>query len=50
VVIGGEQGDQAENKATQGLGEAEPVETEANAAGAGEVRLETHRWIRFWRC
>ena len=28
VVIGGEQGDQAKSKATDGLGEAEPVETE----------------------
>jgi len=28
VVIGGEEGDQTEIKATDGLGEAEPVETE----------------------
>ena len=27
VVIGGEEGDQAEGKATDGLGETEPVET-----------------------
>jgi len=27
VVIGGKQGDQAKSKATDGLGEAEPVET-----------------------
>ena len=27
VVIGGEEGDQAEGKAADGLGEAEPVET-----------------------
>ena len=27
VVIGGKQGDQAEGKATDGLGEAEPIET-----------------------
>ena len=29
VVIGGEKGDQAKSKATDGLGEAEPVETES---------------------
>jgi hypothetical protein len=29
VVIGGEEGNQAEGKATDGLGKAEPVETEA---------------------
>jgi hypothetical protein len=28
VVIGGEEGDQAKSKATNGLGEAEPIETE----------------------
>ena len=28
VVIGGEKGDQAEGKATDGLGETEPVESE----------------------
>jgi hypothetical protein len=28
VVIGGEEGDQAKSEATNGLGEAEPVETE----------------------
>ena len=28
VVIGGEEGDRARGKATDGLGEAEPVETE----------------------
>jgi hypothetical protein len=28
VVIGGEEGDQAESKATDGLGETEPVETD----------------------
>jgi hypothetical protein len=28
VVIGGEEGDQTESKATDGLGEAEPVESE----------------------
>ncbi len=28
VVIGGEEGNQAKGKATDGLGEAEPVETE----------------------
>ncbi|MFZ9754200.1 MAG: hypothetical protein ACO3B3_11700 [Cyanobium sp.] len=33
VVIGGEQGDQAENKATDGLGEAETVEAEPPEAG-----------------
>jgi len=28
VVLGGKQGDQAKGKATDGLGEAEPVEAE----------------------
>ena len=28
VVIGGEEGDQAEGKAADSLGEAEPIETE----------------------
>ena len=28
VVIGGEKGDQAKSEATDGLGEAEPIETE----------------------
>jgi len=28
VVIGGEEGDQAKSQATDGLGEAEPIETE----------------------
>ena len=28
VVIGGEEGDQAKSEATDGLGEAEPIETE----------------------
>jgi hypothetical protein len=28
VVIGGEEGDQAKSKATDGLGETEPVETD----------------------
>jgi hypothetical protein len=33
VVIRGEKGDQAEGKATDGLGEAEPVEREARPRG-----------------
>jgi hypothetical protein len=33
VVIGGEEGDQAKSKATDGLGEAEAVETEARPRG-----------------
>ena len=39
VVIGGEQGDQAEEQATDGLDEAEPIE-----AGPGTLRIH-----RFWR-
>jgi hypothetical protein len=35
VVIGGEQGDQAEGKAADCLGETEPVETESVEAGPG---------------
>ena len=49
VVIGGEQGDQAEDEATERLGEAQPVaaertEVEAPAAEPGALRL-----LRFWR-
>jgi len=47
VVIGGEQGDQAEDEAAQGLGDAEPVETEAGKAPAIEARLQMERWVRF---
>ena len=39
VVIGGEQGDQAEEQAADGLDEAEPIE-----AGPGTLRIH-----RFWR-
>ena len=39
VVIGGEQGDQAEEQAADGLDEAEPIE-----AGPGTLRID-----RFWR-
>jgi len=39
VVIGGEQGDQAEEQATDGLDEAEPIE-----AGPGTLGIH-----RFWR-
>jgi hypothetical protein len=35
VVIGGEEGDQAEGKATDGLGETEPVEAETTRAWPG---------------
>jgi hypothetical protein len=35
VVIGGEQGDQAEGEAADGLGEAEAIEGEAIEAGPG---------------
>jgi hypothetical protein len=35
VVIGGEEGDQSKGKATDGLGEAEPVETERAEAWPG---------------
>jgi hypothetical protein len=41
VVIGGEQGDQAKSKATNGLGEAEPVETES--AKTEPAKTETVR-------
>jgi hypothetical protein len=43
VVIGGEQGDQAENEATQGLGDAKTVESEVKGEGASKLRLEAHR-------
>ena len=43
MVIGGEQGNQAENEATQGLGGAGTVEAEATVAAASGLRLETHR-------
>ena len=39
VVIGGEQGDQAEDQAANGLGETEPVKTEPVAAGLGALQL-----------
>jgi hypothetical protein len=42
VVIGGEEGDQAKSKATDGLGEAEPVETES--AKTETVRARPGRW------
>ena len=41
VVIGGEKGDQAKSKATDGLGEAEPVETES--AKSEPAKTETVR-------
>ena len=41
VVIGGEKGDQAEGKATDGLGEAEPIETEP--AKSEPAKTETVR-------
>jgi hypothetical protein len=45
VVIGGKQGDQAENETTNGLGETESVETEPDEVEAsGALRLG-----RFWR-
>ena len=44
VVIGGEQGDQAEDQTANGLGETEPVQTEPVktepvAAGPGALQL-----------
>jgi hypothetical protein len=38
VVIGGEEGDQAKGKATDGLGEAEPIETERAEIETGGAR------------
>ena len=38
VVIGGQQGDQAEDKTADGLGQTEPVEAEAFEAGPGAWR------------
>lgn len=39
VVIGGEQGGQAEDQTANGLGETEPVKTEPVAAGPGALQL-----------
>ena len=39
VVIGGEQGDQAEDQTANGLGETEPVQTEPVAAGPGALQM-----------
>ena len=44
VVIGGKQGDQAEGKATDGLGEAEPVKPEGADASLGAQKIP-----RVWR-
>ena len=41
VVIGGEKGDQAKSEATNGLGEAEPIETEP--AKSEPAKTETDR-------
>jgi hypothetical protein len=41
VVIGGEKGDQAKSEATDGLGEAEPIETEP--AKSEPAKTETVR-------
>jgi hypothetical protein len=38
VVIGGKQGDQSEDETADGLGQAEPVETEAVETGPGARR------------
>jgi len=38
VVIGGKQGDQAEDKTADGLGQTEPVEAEAVETGPGARR------------
>jgi hypothetical protein len=38
VVIGGKQGDQAEDKTADGLRQAEPVETKAVEIGPGAKR------------
>ncbi|WP_411873363.1 hypothetical protein [Vulcanococcus limneticus] len=46
VVIGGEKGDQAKSKATDGLGEAEPIETEpakSEPAKTEPAKTETDR-------
>ena len=48
VVIGGEKGDQAKSKATDGLGEAEPVETES--AKTEPTKTETVRARPRGRC
>jgi hypothetical protein len=48
VVIGGEEGDQAKSKATDGLGEAEPVETEP--AKSEPAKTETVRARPRGRC
>ncbi len=39
VVIGGEQGDQAEDQTANGLGKTKPVKTETVAAGPGALQL-----------
>jgi hypothetical protein len=48
VVIGGEEGDQAKSKATDGLGEAEPIETEP--AKSEPAKTETVRARPRGRC
>ena len=48
VVIGGEQGDQAKSKATDGLGETEAVETEP--AKSEPAKTETVRARPGRRC
>ena len=39
VVIGGEEGDQAEGEATDGLGEPEAVQTEGAEASLGAQKI-----------
>jgi hypothetical protein len=48
VVIGGEEGDQAKSKATDGLGETEPVESES--AKSESAKTETVRARPGRRC
>jgi hypothetical protein len=48
VVIGGEEGDQAKSKATDGLGETEPIETEP--AKSEPAKTETVRARPRGRC
>jgi hypothetical protein len=48
VVIGGEEGDQAKSKATDGLGETEPIETEP--AKSEPAKTETVRARPGTRC
>ena len=48
VVIGGEEGDQTKSEATDGLGEAEPIETEP--AKSEPAKTETVRARPGRRC